>query len=176
MIDSGRLLTLLNQTDLIQTRKTALYQFLKELLNNTKELSNSVTNITDSAGTGGIGNVTGPGISVDNQIVLFDGVTGKLIKGASGSGVVHAASGVYSASPVIESDQSLSNVTTQNVTTARHGYVPILPNDATKFFDGTGNYSVPPTNTDYVVASDGGTPPEPINDGAGNFIYVAYTP
>lgn len=30
---------------------------------------------------------------------------------------------------------------------------------------------------DFVVLSDGGTPiPEPVNDGAGNFIYVAYTP
>lgn len=29
---------------------------------------------------------------------------------------------------------------------------------------------------DYVVASDGGSPPQPLNDGAGSFIYVAYTP
>lgn len=30
---------------------------------------------------------------------------------------------------------------------------------------------------DYVVASDGGIPtPQPLNDGAGNFIYVVYTP
>lgn len=32
-------------------------------------------------------------------------------------------------------------------------------------------------STDYVVASDGVVAgPSPINDGAGNFIYVAYTP
>ena len=30
--------------------------------------------------------------------------------------------------------------------------------------------------TDYVVASNGANPPTPIDDGAGNFIYVAYTP
>ncbi len=30
--------------------------------------------------------------------------------------------------------------------------------------------------TDYVVASDGAQPPTPLNDGAGSFIYVAYTP
>jgi len=30
---------------------------------------------------------------------------------------------------------------------------------------------------DYVVMSDGGTPtPSPVNDGAGNFIYIPYTP
>lgn len=32
------------------------------------------------------------------------------------------------------------------------------------------------TASDYVVASDGGTPPLPLNDGFGNFIYVQYTP
>lgn len=40
--------------------------------------------------------------------------------------------------------------------------------------DGSGSSG---TFTDYVVASDGATPtPSPLNDGAGNFIYVPYTP
>lgn len=42
-----------------------------------------------------------------------------------------------------DANLSLSNITTNDVTTARHGFAPILPNDATKFLDGTGNYSVP---------------------------------
>lgn len=29
---------------------------------------------------------------------------------------------------------------------------------------------------DYVVMSDGGGTPQPLNDGAGHFIYTAYTP
>lgn len=34
-----------------------------------------------------------------------------------------------------------------------------------------------PAGSDHVVASDGGIPtPQPLNDGAGNFIYVSYTP
>lgn len=33
-----------------------------------------------AAGTGGVGDVVGPSSSVDGQVVLFDGVTGKLIK------------------------------------------------------------------------------------------------
>lgn len=31
-------------------------------------------------------------------------------------------------------------------------------------------------SVDYVVASDGGNPPSPLDDGAGSFIYVSYTP
>jgi len=29
---------------------------------------------------------------------------------------------------------------------------------------------------DYVVMSDGANPPNPVDDGAGNFVYIAYTP
>ena len=51
-----------------------------------------ITNVVDV--------VIGPATSLNNQIVLFDGTTGKKIKGATGTGVVHATSGVYSASDV----------------------------------------------------------------------------
>jgi len=177
MIDIGRLVTLLNQTDLLQTKKTALYQLLKELLDNTKELNNSVTTINNAIGPSGGNFVNGPGVSIDDQIVLFDGVTGKLIKAASGTGVVHVTGGVYSASPVIESDQSLSNVTTNNVSITKHGYAPILPNDSNKFFNGVGNYvNISGVGADYVVMSDGANPPSPVDDGAGNFVYIGYTP
>lgn len=46
------------------------------------------------------GDVFGPASSSTDGIVLFSGVTGKIIKMASGTGVVHATSGVYSVSPV----------------------------------------------------------------------------
>lgn len=46
-------------------------------------------------------------------------------------------------SSVVEADQSLSDVTTLNVSTSKHGYTPKLPNDAHKYLDGTGAYSVP---------------------------------
>lgn len=48
----------------------------------------------------GIGDVNGPASSNDGEIALFDGASGKLIKAAIGSGVVHATSGVYSAAAV----------------------------------------------------------------------------
>lgn len=57
--------------------------------------------------------------------------------------VLHGNTGADpSFSAVVEGDITLANTTTNNVTTGRHGFVPILPNDATKFFDGAGNYSV----------------------------------
>lgn len=42
------------------------------------------------------GDVVGPSSSLNNQIVLFSGTTGKLIKGATGTGFVFATNGVYS--------------------------------------------------------------------------------
>lgn len=42
-----------------------------------------------------------------------------------------------------EGGLSLTNITTNNVSTSKHGFAPILPNDATKYLDGTGAYSVP---------------------------------
>ena len=38
---------------------------------------------------------------------------------------------------------ALTNVTTNNVSITKHGFAPIAPNDATKFLDGTGAYTVP---------------------------------
>jgi hypothetical protein len=38
---------------------------------------------------------------------------------------------------------STSDITTNNVSTSKHGFAPKAPNDATQYLDGTGNYSVP---------------------------------
>jgi hypothetical protein len=48
---------------------------------------------------------------------------------------------------VLESDLSLSDITTANVSTTKHGFAPKLPNDATKFLDGTGAFTVPAGGT-----------------------------
>lgn len=44
---------------------------------------------------------------------------------------------------VTEAALSLSDNTTANVSTSKHGLTPKLPNDATKYLDGTGGYTVP---------------------------------
>ena len=68
----------------------------------------AVGNVLTSDGTDwissapiGSGDVDGPASSVDGEAVVFDGVTGKLIKAATGSGVAHLLSGVLSASDVV---------------------------------------------------------------------------
>lgn len=52
---------------------------------------------------------------------------------------------------VTEVDITLANNATNNVSITKHGFTPILPNDATKYLDGTGAWSVP--------AGGGGSPP-----------------
>lgn len=47
-----------------------------------------------------------------------------------------------------------SNITTNNVSTTKHGFAPILPNDATKFLNGIGTYTTPPGSS-----LSPGTPP-----------------
>ena len=50
--------------------------------------------VTYSSAGAGSGDVVGPVSSVDSEIVLFDGITGKLVKRATGSGFATVASGV----------------------------------------------------------------------------------
>jgi len=66
-----------------------IYQYLSQVATELAALT-----ITEAAG----GDVTGPASSVDSQIALFDGVTGKLLKAATGTGIVSTAAGVYSTS------------------------------------------------------------------------------
>ena len=44
---------------------------------------------------------------------------------------------------IAEAQLSLTDITTNNVSTTKHGFAPKAPNDATKFLDGTGAYSAP---------------------------------
>jgi len=46
-------------------------------------------------------------------------------------------------STITEANISLSDLLTDDVTIARHGFAPKLPNDATKFLNGVGGYTVP---------------------------------
>jgi len=44
-----------------------------------------------------------------------------------------------------ESNLSFTDITTSDVSTTKHGFAPKSPNDATKYLDGTGAYTVPST-------------------------------
>lgn len=64
--------------------------------------------------------------------------TGAVSSVFSRTGAVVAAANDYS-----EAQISFTNITTNDVSTTKHGYAPKAPNDATKYLDGTGAYSVP---------------------------------
>lgn len=50
---------------------------------------------------------------------------------------------------VTEAQIILSDVTTDDVSTSKHGFVPKAPNDSTKFLNGVGAYAVPAASVDY---------------------------
>lgn len=53
------------------------------------------------------------------------------------------SSGAPGWTQVTDADLSLSNISTNDVSTAAHGFAPILPNNSAKFLDGTGHYTTP---------------------------------
>jgi len=90
------------------------------------------------------GDVVGPGTTVDKEIALFDGTTGKLLERATGTGIVRVASGVYGTpGNVVESEITLADNTTNNALTTAHGFLKKLSNVSTEYMDGTGNWSTP---------------------------------
>jgi hypothetical protein len=71
-----------------------------------------------------------------NADLSATGGTGQYLKqNSSGAAVTVSA--------VADSEISFTDITTNNVSTSKHGFAPKLPNDATKYLDGTGAYSVP---------------------------------
>lgn len=63
------------------------------------------------------------------------GATNNVLHGNTGADPTFSA--------VVEADLGLTNITTADVSTSAHGFAPKLPNDATKYLDGTGAYTVP---------------------------------
>lgn len=61
----------------------------------------------------------------------------------SGTGITVSSPTGIVALTVSDATISTSDITTNNVSTSKHGFAPKAPNDATKFLDGTGAYSVP---------------------------------
>lgn len=84
---------------------------------------------------------------------------------------------------VTEEKIFLSDVTTNNVSTSRHGLTPKLPNNANVFLDGTGNYSTPsgssvaafPPGHIYglTLSNSGGDPTNDLDIAAGSARDVA---
>ena len=110
-----------------------------------------------STGTGGLARATSPTFVTPILGTPTSGVATNLTGTASGltAGTVTTNANLtgdvtssgnattIGAGKVTEAMQVLADNTTQNVSTSKHGYAPKAPNDATKFLDGTGAYSVP---------------------------------
>lgn len=117
--------------------------------------------ILSTFASGGTGDVVGPSSAGNWAIARFDGTTGKLIQSSLATvddttGDITAGAyngntiGAGSTSGTNTGDQtfsdiniSISDVSNNDVTTSAHGFAPKAPNDATKFLNGVGGYSVP---------------------------------
>jgi len=86
-------------------------------------------------------------------------VTARLGKGAADT-FLHSDGTDVGYAAVTDAMLSTSDITTNNVSTTKHGFAPKAPNDATKYLDGTGAYSVPASggggsSSDAVTAQSG---------------------
>jgi hypothetical protein len=102
----------------------------------------------------GYGSVYTTGTPVSGNLTKFSGAdsitNGDLSGDVATSGTLvttiqplAVTTGKIAASAVTEAKIGLSDVTTDDVSITKHGFAPKAPNDATKFLDGTGAYSVP---------------------------------
>lgn len=95
------------------------------------------------------------GAMVDSTLVYTDGtpllsraaLTGDVTASAGSNATAIANNAVTTAkianANVTEAKLLIADNTTGNVSTSAHGFAPKAPNDATKYLDGTGAYSVP---------------------------------
>ncbi len=93
---------------------------------------------TASAGFNALSPITATG-----DLIVGNGVNSATRVGVgSANQVIHGGTTpTYSA--VVEADISLSNNTTNNASASAHGFLPILPNNATLFLNGQGNFATP---------------------------------
>jgi hypothetical protein len=105
------------------------------------------------------GDVVGPGTSVDGEMVLFDATTGALLKRATGTGVVHSTSGVFSTSIVTVAEGG-----TNKALTLSAGGIPWVDADSFEVLAAgtsgqilTSGGASTPTWTTLVPLANGGT-------------------
>jgi microcystin-dependent protein len=112
----------------------------------------------------GSGDVTGQASSVDGEIALFSSTTGKVIKRATGSGLVKIASGVMSTAasgtdyaPATSGSAILKGNGAGGFGSATSGtdYAPATSGSAILKGNGSGGFSAAAAGTDYVAATSG---------------------
>jgi hypothetical protein len=77
--------------------------------------------------------------------IIYGGASGAPTRKAKGSDgtFLGVAAGALLYQAVTDALLSTSDITTNNASTTKHGFAPKYPNDATKYLDGTGAYTVP---------------------------------
>lgn len=83
----------------------------------TDSILQAIQKLNGNIAANGSGDVVGPVSAVDGEIALFDGVTGKLIKSATGTGIVKVTSGVFGTA-IAGDFPTLNQSTTGNAATA----------------------------------------------------------
>lgn len=100
-----------------------------------------------------------PASAVNNltadQILVSNSLGGITTLGAGTSTtVIHGnSSGAPSYSAIIEADISLTDITTNNATSSKHGFLPKLSNVATQFLNGQGNFATPAGTTNSYLST-----------------------
>lgn len=105
----------------------------------------SDTNSNIRLGTAGLlslnqGETIATGVGLD---VATDAVLKVRTRAQSAYATVDALAYLVGGAALAESHLTLTDITTNNVSTTKHGLAPKAPNDATKYLDGTGAWSVP---------------------------------
>lgn len=115
----------------------------------------------------GTGDLVGPASSVDSQVMLFNGSTGKLAKAATNTGLLKAASGVlatatsgtdYSAgTSALATGILKSTTTTGTLSIAASGtdYAPATSGTSILKGSGSGGFSNATAGTDYLAPPSG---------------------
>jgi hypothetical protein len=100
---------------------------------------------------------SGTGVNGDYYLNTTNGDVYTKAAGAWGSPVGNLTGPTGSGgSSVTDATIATSDITTNNVSITKHGWTPKAPNDATKYLDGTGAYSVPAGGssvTDATIAT-----------------------
>lgn len=122
-----------------------------------------------SGGTGGAVPAPGVGDAAAGKFLQANGtwtVPPSTVEPANTvlAGPTSGASAVPTFRAVVEADLALTDITTNNVSASKHGFTPKLPNDATKYLNGTGGFTVPPgtttgapTTSDYIIGATDAT-------------------
>lgn len=150
----SRLLQTLNNSR-VQTENQALYQTIAGLIRAVEALKAPINS--------NIPVLIASTVSPANTVTTLDGITND-----PGSSTLYSRG------------DHKHDFTTTGVVAGTYGdasNVPQITVDAVGRVTNLANIPISAAVDDYVVMSDGATPtPSPVDDGFGNFIYIAYTP